>query len=87
MINLLTGEHRTPAFLAVNPAGKLPVLVDGVHSITESVAITLYLAENYPGQVKRSQTKMLSRPINLPMAPVYPGKSSKLLGDVLNAAP
>lgn len=47
-INLLAGEHRTPAFLAVNPAGKLPVLVDGVHSITESVAITLYLAEKYP---------------------------------------
>ncbi len=47
-INLLAGEHRTPAFLAINPAGKLPVLVDGVHSITESVAITLYLAEKYP---------------------------------------
>jgi glutathione S-transferase len=47
-INLPTGEHRTPAFLAINPAGKLPVLVDGEHLITESVAITLYLAEKYP---------------------------------------
>ncbi|MBW4599731.1 MAG: glutathione S-transferase family protein [Calothrix sp. FI2-JRJ7] len=47
-INMLAGEHRTPAFLAINPAGKLPVLVDGEHSITESVAITLYLAEKYP---------------------------------------
>ncbi|WP_431191478.1 glutathione S-transferase N-terminal domain-containing protein [Funiculus sociatus] len=51
---MLTGEHCTPVFLAVNPPGKLPVLVDGVHSITESVAITLYLAEKYPDQVKRS---------------------------------
>lgn len=47
-IDLRAGEHRTPAFLAINPAGKLPVLVDGEHTITESVAIALYLAEKYP---------------------------------------
>jgi glutathione S-transferase len=47
-INLSIGEHRTPAFLAINPAGKLPVLVDGDNTITESVAISLYLAEKYP---------------------------------------
>jgi len=47
-INLQAGEHRAPAFLAINPAGKLPVLVDGEQVITESVAIALYLAEKYP---------------------------------------
>ena len=47
-INLRAGEHRTPAFLAINPTGKLPVLVDGERIITESVAIALYLAEKYP---------------------------------------
>ncbi|MBD3884178.1 glutathione S-transferase family protein [Phormidium tenue FACHB-886] len=47
-INLQAGEHRAPAFLASNPAGKLPILVDGEHTITESVAIALYLAEKYP---------------------------------------
>lgn len=46
-IRLPVGEHRTPAFLALNPAGKLPVLVYGEHTITESVAIALYLAEKY----------------------------------------
>ena len=47
-INLRAGEHRTPNFLAINPAGKLPALIDGEQSITESVAICLYLAEKYP---------------------------------------
>ncbi len=47
-VNLLAGENRRPEFLALNPAGKLPVLVDGDSVITESAAIVLYLAEKYP---------------------------------------
>ena len=47
-INMQAGEHRTPDFLTINPAGKLPVLIDGEHIITESVAIALYLGEKYP---------------------------------------
>lgn len=49
-VNIMTGEHRDPEFLALNPAGKLPVLVDGGLVLTESAAIPLYLAEKYPGK-------------------------------------
>jgi glutathione S-transferase len=47
-VNLLAGENRRPEFLKINPAGKIPVLVDGNQVLTESVAIVLYLAEKYP---------------------------------------
>lgn len=47
-IDLASGENRTPAFLKLNPTGKLPVLVDGPATIFENVAIGLYLADRFP---------------------------------------
>jgi len=47
-VNLQAGAHKRPEFLAINPAGKVPVLIDGDLVIPESAAIVLYLVEKYP---------------------------------------
>ena len=41
-------EHKAPEFLKINPAGKLPALVDGDSKIFEGAAICLYLGDKYP---------------------------------------
>jgi glutathione S-transferase len=46
-VDLLAGEHKRPDFLRLNPAGKVPVLVDGDLIIPESAAIVLYLADKF----------------------------------------
>lgn len=43
-IDLKSGEHRRPEFLALNPNGKLPVLQDGDKILWESDAIMCHLA-------------------------------------------
>jgi len=39
--------HKKPAFLKINPAGKAPALTDGDVTMSESLAINLYLARKY----------------------------------------
>lgn len=41
------GEHRAPQYLAINPQGKVPALVDGDVRYFESGAILLYLGDTY----------------------------------------
>jgi glutathione S-transferase len=41
------GEHRTPQYLAINPQGKVPGLVDGGINLFESGAILLHLGDKY----------------------------------------
>jgi glutathione S-transferase len=40
-------ELKSPAYLALNPNARMPVLQDGALTLWESLAINLYLAEKY----------------------------------------
>jgi glutathione S-transferase len=44
------GEHKRPEFLALNPRGRVPVLVDGGFALYESAAIVEYLEDIKPGE-------------------------------------
>ena len=46
-VNVYRGEGRTAEYLAVNPSGKIPTLVDGDLTLHESNAILQYVAEVY----------------------------------------
>lgn len=48
LVKLHKGEHRTPDYLALNPRGQVPVLVDGDQVITQIVAIGLHLDARFP---------------------------------------
>ena len=48
MVSFKRGENRQPAYLAVNPMGKVPALKHGDTVITEAAAICAYLADEFP---------------------------------------
>lgn len=43
-LDLGRGEHKTPEYLALNPNGQVPTLVDGARTLWESAAIMCHLA-------------------------------------------
>lgn len=66
LVDLAAGAHKTPAFLALNPAGQVPVIEDGDVVITDANAILVYLARQYA-------------PDFLPSAPVEQAEVQKFL--------
>jgi glutathione S-transferase len=48
-VDLMVGAHKQPEFLALNPFGQLPVLVDGDSVLADAQAILVYLARQYGG--------------------------------------
>jgi glutathione S-transferase len=49
VLNMQAGEQRQPAFLAVNPLGKVPAILHGDVLVTEQVAVYLYLGDLFAG--------------------------------------
>jgi glutathione S-transferase len=47
-VNAKVSEQGQPAFLPVNPMGKVPAILHGDVVVTEQVAINLYLADLFP---------------------------------------
>jgi glutathione S-transferase len=64
LVSFKKGENRQPAFLAINPMGKLPTLKHGDTVITEAAAICTYLADEFP-------RARLNIPIGNPQRGVY----------------
>jgi glutathione S-transferase len=48
VMDMKAGENRQPAYLAINPMGKVPAVQDGEALITEQGAVFLYLADRFP---------------------------------------
>ena len=49
LLKLHKGEQREAAYLAINPRGQVPVLVDDGTVVTQIVAICLHLDARFPG--------------------------------------
>ena len=48
LVNLAQGEHKSDAYLKINPHGKVPALAVDDAVLTENVAILTYLARRFP---------------------------------------
>ncbi len=47
-IDVKNNQHKTLQYLALNPFGKIPLLIDNELKISETAAICLYLADRHP---------------------------------------
>ncbi len=46
-VDILNGEHKRSEFLALNPFGQIPVLIDGESVVADAQAALVYLARQY----------------------------------------
>ncbi len=89
-VNLLEGAQRTPAYLAVNPQGLVPALVDGNHTLSQSMAILEYLEERFPeppllpaDSLQRARVRALALAVACDIHPLNNSRVLKYLTDHL----
>lgn len=46
-VDMRAGQHKSPEYLALNPNGKVPVMIDGDFVLWESLAINEYLTDKF----------------------------------------
>lgn len=73
-VNMKAGDQRKPAYMAINPMGKVPAVKHGEALITEQGAIYIYLADLFP---KAGLTPAIGDPLRGPFIRwlVYYGSS------------
>jgi len=58
IVDLSKGRQRTPEYLALNPTGRTPTLIDGDLTLWESTAIMHYLANQKPNSLFPSNARI-----------------------------
>lgn len=65
-VDLAKGEHKSDEFLAINPAGEVPVLTIAGEALTQNVAILYWIARSFPdagllpdGELRQAQALSL----------------------------
>jgi len=102
LIQFSKGDHNTPAFLAMNPRGQVPVLRNGGDVVYESLAVLAYLDRKYPepplygrtpaeaGKVWQAiaeQISYLDEPAEAYYLPLYGGRAHEEAARVRGAVP
>lgn len=102
LISFSKNENRTPAFLAMNPRGQVPLLRDGDDVVYESVAILAYLDRKYPepplfgrtagdgGRIWRAvceETAYLDGPAEAYILPIYENRVQNSAAEMRAAVP
>jgi maleylpyruvate isomerase len=77
VLDLRKGAHRAADYARVNPAQAVPALVDGNHTLAQSMAILEYLDEAYPrppllpaSPLERARVRAISQLISCDIHPL-----------------
>lgn len=86
------GEQHRPEYLALNPQGRVPTLVDDGHVLTQSLAIIEYLEETHPeppllpkDALGRARVRALAQVIACDIHPINNQRILKYLDQELHA--